>query len=65
MTNPGDPAPAAIEAEFPGWHVWQGINQLWYVRYPRSSPPIVLGPEENTTELRAAVASKARMLREA
>jgi hypothetical protein len=25
-------------AEFPGWHVWEGVNGQMYARRPRSSP---------------------------
>ncbi len=34
---------AAIDAEFPPWHAWEGvIAGLLYARRPRSSPPMVI-----------------------
>jgi hypothetical protein len=27
---------------FPGWHAWLGVNDMFYARFPKSSPPIVL-----------------------
>jgi hypothetical protein len=55
--EPTDPTPEQIEAEFPGWEVFQGINDLWYARYSRSSPQIRVC-DENTTELREQVRAK-------
>lgn len=47
-----DPTPKALMAEFPGWRVFQGVNQLWYARRTNTSPPVTCR-EENTVELRA------------
>jgi hypothetical protein len=33
-------------AEFPHWHVWQGVCGLVYARRPRSSPPVVVRGED-------------------
>jgi hypothetical protein len=33
-------------AEFPHWHVWQGINGLVYARRVMSSPPLVVRGED-------------------
>ena len=30
-----------LETEFPGWHYWCGVNNQFYARRERSSPPIV------------------------
>ena len=30
--------PEEVEAEFPGWHVWRGVNQLWYARREGAAP---------------------------
>lgn len=27
--------------EFPGWHVWQGFEGVWYARRLKASPPVV------------------------
>jgi hypothetical protein len=32
-------------ARWPRWEAWQGVNQLYYARIPRSSPPIVVRGE--------------------
>lgn len=60
-TDGFDPAPSAIEDEYPGWHVWHGVNELWYANYERSSPQIVVC-EENTTELREQIRVKQRQI---
>ena len=33
-------------AEFPHWHVWQGVSGLLYARRPRTSPPVVVRVED-------------------
>jgi hypothetical protein len=33
-------------AEFPRWHVWQGVCGLVYARRPRTSPPVVVRGED-------------------
>jgi hypothetical protein len=38
----------SLAREFPGWHVWKGVSQLWYARLPLSSPPIVVRGEDLT-----------------
>ena len=62
MVEGVDPTPAQIEAEFPAWRVFHGVNLMWYAQrdIARTSPPVVLR-DENLTELRAAVASWERM----
>ena len=35
------PSAEALEAEFPGWHVWEGVTGEWYARRLLSSPPVV------------------------
>lgn len=56
-----DPTVADLRREFPGWHFWRGINQLWYARRHNTSPPLVVH-DENTTELRAKVRVEAERL---
>jgi len=41
-------------SEFRGWHVWIGVNSLWYARRMRSSPPVILRAA-NLTELPKAI----------
>ena len=48
---------AAIEAEWPCWHAWLGVNGILYARRPRTSPPAVVRGK-NTTCLRIAIAVK-------
>jgi len=43
-----EPTIESIEQDFPGWHVWQGVNDRWYARLPRTSPPWVAGAEDLT-----------------
>jgi len=38
-------------AEFPHWHVWQGVCGLVYARRPRTSPPVVVRGDD-TVDLR-------------
>jgi hypothetical protein len=33
-------------AEFPHWHVWQGVCGVVYARRPRTSPPVVVRGED-------------------
>lgn len=35
-----------VEREFPGWHVWKGVNQLWYARLPVHRLPWSLSAEK-------------------
>jgi hypothetical protein len=55
-----DPTLSEIEAEFPHWKTWQGVNEMLYCQRRRSSPAVTFR-EENGTELRARIASWERM----
>jgi hypothetical protein len=48
----GEPTMKDLQREFPGWHFWVGIAGLKYARKPNSSPPQVVGPGEDWTDLR-------------
>jgi hypothetical protein len=48
--------PEDIEQEFPGWHAWQGVNDLYYARLPKTSPPWVVTGED-LAALREQIAS--------
>jgi hypothetical protein len=37
-----DGALKEIEALFPHWHMWRGVNGLLYARRPKTSPPWVV-----------------------
>jgi hypothetical protein len=51
-----EPASAeALEQEFPGWHCWKGVNQLWYARLPGTSPAIVVERKEDLLDLRDGI----------
>lgn len=30
---------------FPAWHAFRGVNQLYYARLPKSSPPVLVRGE--------------------
>ena len=47
-------SPEDLTAEFPSWEVWRGVNQLWYARLLKSSPPVVVRGED-LTDLRDQV----------
>jgi hypothetical protein len=47
----------AVEAEFPGWHAWRGVNGLLYARRSRSSPAVVVRGK-SLTVLRIRIAVK-------
>jgi hypothetical protein len=49
------PSPEALEAEFPGWHCWKGVNQLWYARKPGYSPPLEALRREDLLDLRDGI----------
>lgn len=36
----------ALMDEFPDWHVWKGVNSLFYARLPKTSPPVVVQGED-------------------
>jgi hypothetical protein len=36
----------AIEAEFPGWEAWQGIDRLWHARIRGATPPVMVHGED-------------------
>lgn len=37
-----DGALRAVEADYPGWHAWNGAIPMLYARRVKSSPPIVV-----------------------
>jgi hypothetical protein len=37
---------AEIESEYPTWQVWEGVNQMFYARLIKSSPPVVITGED-------------------
>jgi hypothetical protein len=53
-----EPTIESIEQDFPGWHVWQGVNDRWYARLPRTSPPWVAGAEESCFTVRRLVTER-------
>jgi hypothetical protein len=36
---------AAIEAEFPGWEVWQSLDSCWHARIRGAIPPVMVHAE--------------------
>ena len=40
-----------LEAEFPEWDAWRGVNNLWYVRKTMSTAPVIMSGE-SLTDLR-------------
>jgi hypothetical protein len=49
------PSAEALEAEFDGWEVWEGVSHKWYARKLKTSPPWVAGPCYNLAHLRQAM----------
>ncbi len=55
--TPPEPEPTleSIEAEFPGWHAFNGVNgRMRYARWRGSSPPVVVSGE-TWAEVREAI----------
>jgi hypothetical protein len=46
MPDPIEPTVDDIQREYPGFHVWQGVNYLWYASLERSSPPVTVRGED-------------------
>ena len=44
----GEPELAALVRRFPRWEAWKGVSGLWYARWLRSSPPVVVRGEDLT-----------------
>jgi hypothetical protein len=36
----------SIEAEFPGWEPWQGIDRMWHARIRGATPPVMVHGED-------------------
>jgi hypothetical protein len=41
----GEPTKVSIEAEFPGWEVWRGIDGRWHARIRGATPPIMVSED--------------------
>jgi broad specificity phosphatase PhoE len=54
----------SIEAEFPGWEAWQGVDWLWHARI-RGATPAVMVHGEDLVDLRDQVKRKISQLEEA
>ncbi len=68
--HPDGPSPeraaalAAIDADYPGWHAWEGvIAGIMYARRVRTSPPVVVR-SVTVEELRAEVHRAEQQYRE-
>jgi hypothetical protein len=53
---------AQLEAEFPRWEMWRGVNGVLYARKPRTSPPKVVRAAD-VPALREAIVAKEAGLR--
>jgi hypothetical protein len=42
----GDITRDSIEAGFPGWEAWQGIEGLWHARIRGATPPVMVHGED-------------------
>ena len=40
-----EPTQATLASDYPRWHTWLGVNNLWYAWLQRSSPAVVLRGE--------------------
>ena len=54
-------APDEIEKEFPGWHVWKGVNNLWYASLAKTSPPVVVESAEDLVDVRDQIIKYERL----
>jgi hypothetical protein len=36
----------SIQAEYPGWEAWQGIDRLWHARISGATPPVMVHGED-------------------
>ncbi len=36
----------SVEAEFPGWEAWQGIDRIWHARIRGATPPVMVHGED-------------------
>jgi hypothetical protein len=54
----------SIEAEFPGWETWQGVDRLWHARIRGATPPVMVHGED-LVDLRDQVKRKISQLEEA
>jgi len=53
----------SLEAEFPGWEVWQGIERLWHARLRGATPPVMVHGED-LTDLRDEITRKVGQMEE-
>lgn len=51
---------ARIEAEFPAWEWWRGVNGQLYARRPKSSPPKVVRADDAAALLERIRAAERR-----
>jgi hypothetical protein len=42
----GEVTRESIEAEFPGWHAWQGADHVWHARLGDNMPPVAVHGED-------------------
>lgn len=40
-----EPTKQALEAEFPGWEVWHGIDGRWHARLKGATPPVIVSDD--------------------
>ena len=50
-------SPEELEREFAGWHIWRGVNRLWYARLAKTSPPVMVERREDLMDLRDGIIS--------
>jgi hypothetical protein len=49
--------PEAIEHEFSGWEVFQGVDRLWHARIKGATPPVMVH-DDDLTGLREEIIRK-------
>ena len=64
MTGDGGLTQKAIEAEFPGWEVFQGVDRRWHARIKGATPPVMVH-DDDLTGLREEIVRKSNSKRQA
>jgi hypothetical protein len=55
------PTKQSIEAEFPGWEAWSGVDRQWHARIKGAIPPVMVHADHLTglrDAIRAEVSSR-------
>jgi hypothetical protein len=64
MTGEDGLTPEAIEQEFAGWEVFQGVDRRWHARIRGATPPVMVH-DDHLTGLREEILRKVSQIEEA